>query len=299
NTLAIRLDPAYWGELLDFYGGEADLRNGVIRVLHSLSFVDDPTRMLRAARLESRLGFRLDPRSEQLIGDALPLLKRVSGDRIRHELELIFREAEPERALCRLEELGVLEQIHPRLRCDEWLRRKYRALRRSRSSSPGLADWGLGDDDLPFLYLALLVYRLTEDELGRLLDRLNGPRADRDALRWLPELKRALPRLGKARKASAAARILRPYPARILAVAWVATNRPRLRGRLLRYQTEWRAVEPELTGDDLKEMGLKPGPLFRHLLSALRDARLDGKVHTREEEVAVVRKLLAEEGLLR
>jgi tRNA nucleotidyltransferase (CCA-adding enzyme) len=97
NTLAIRLDPDHWGELLDFYGGEEDLHEGIIRVLHSLSFIDDPTRILRAARLESRLGFRLDPRSEELIDDALPLLRRVSGDRIRHELELIFREDKPGR----------------------------------------------------------------------------------------------------------------------------------------------------------------------------------------------------------
>jgi tRNA nucleotidyltransferase (CCA-adding enzyme) len=295
NTLAIRLDPARWGELLDFYGGESDLRNGVIRVLHSLSFVDDPTRMLRAARLESRLGFHLDPRSEQLIADALPLLKRVSGDRIRHEMELIFREAEPELALCRLEELRVLEYIHPGLRCDDWLRRRYRALRRSRETTPGLADWGLDDDALPFLYLALLAYRLPADDLAQLLDRLKEPRSDRETLLLLPELKRALPQLGKARRASTAYHILHPYPARILVVAWLATTRRRLRNRLLRYQTDWRLVEPELTGNDLKAMGLKPGPIFRRLLSALRDARLDGKIHTREEEEALVRSLLAED----
>ncbi|MCP4594831.1 MAG: CCA tRNA nucleotidyltransferase, partial [bacterium] len=140
NTLAIRLDPDHWGELVDFYGGEPDLRAGIIRVLHSLSFVDDPTRMLRAARLESRMGFHLDPRSEELIADALPLLKRVSGDRIRHELELIFREAEPERALRRLEELGVLQHIHSRLRCDRWLQAKYRAIREGLKSEAARAE---------------------------------------------------------------------------------------------------------------------------------------------------------------
>ena len=106
NTLAVRLNPDRWGELLDFYGGTQDLEDGVIRVLHSLSFVEDPTRILRAARFEQRFHFRIEPRTEQLISDAVGLLERVSGERVRHELELIMAEAEPERVICRLAEMG-------------------------------------------------------------------------------------------------------------------------------------------------------------------------------------------------
>jgi tRNA nucleotidyltransferase (CCA-adding enzyme) len=298
NTLAIRLDPDHWGELLDFYGGEADLHDGVIRVLHSLSFVDDPTRMLRAARLESRIGFHLDPRSEELIAEGLPLLKRVSGDRIRHELEQIFHEPEPERALCRLDELGVLAQIHSGLHCDKWLCKKYQTLREHLDAGRWMLDtsyWKLDADDTPFIYLALLAYRLDDEGLEELITRLKVGRDDAEELRLLPNLKSALPQLGKARWPSAVYRLLQPYPARILAVAWVATNRKRLQERLLRYQTEWRLVEPEISGDDLKGMELRPGPLFGRLLGALRDARLDGKVGTREEEMALLERLLAAE----
>jgi len=289
NTLAIRLDPDHWGELLDFYGGEADLQSGVIRVLHSLSFVDDPTRMLRAARLESRMGFHLDPRSEELIADALPLLKRVSGDRIRHELEQIFREAEPERALCRLDDLGVLAHIQPGLHCDKWLQTKYRTIREDLK----LETWNLKPEEAPFLYLALLAYRLGDEELEGLISRLKVVRDDAEDLRLLPSLEETLTQLRKARRPSAVYRLLQPYPARVLAMGWVATDRKRLRERLLHYQTEWRLVKTELTGDDLKAMGLRPGPLFGRLLGALRDARLDGKVSTREEEESLLARLLA------
>ncbi len=292
NTLAIRLDPDHWGELLDFYGGEADLRNGVIRVLHSLSFVDDPTRILRAARLESRLGFHLDPRSEEMIADALPSLKRVSGDRIRHELEQIFREAEPEGALCRLDELGVLAYVHPSLRCDRWLRKRYQVLREDLDAGC----WMLDADGFVFLYLALFAYRLDDEELEGLLARLKVGRSGADHLRLSCSLKKVLPQLGRARRPSRVYRLLEPYPGRVLAVAWVATDRKRLRERLLRYQTEWRLVEPEVTGDDLKAMGLRPGPLFGRLLGTLRDARLDGKVSTRGEEEALLEKLVAAGG---
>ncbi len=289
NTLAIRLDPGHWGELLDFYGGEADLRDGVIRVLHSLSFVDDPTRMLRAARLESRLGFKLDPRSEELIADSLPLLKRVSGDRIRHELEQIFREPEPERALCRLEELGMLTYVHPRLRCDKWLGVKFGALREELNPET----WGLNSEDIFFLHLALMAYRLNRDHLEELVARLKIGREDATDLHLLLDLKSTLPQLGRGRRPSAIYHLLEPYPARVLAAAWVATDRKRTRKHLLQYQTRWRLVKTELTGDDLKAMGLKPGPIFGQLLKTLRDVRLDGKVSTREEEEALVKKLIA------
>jgi tRNA nucleotidyltransferase (CCA-adding enzyme) len=291
NTLAIRLDPEHWGELLDFYGGESDLREGVIRVLHSLSFVDDPTRMLRAARLESRLGFCLDPRSEELIADGLPLLKRISSDRIRHELEQIFDEPEPERVLSRLEELGVLAQIQPGLRCDKWLQGRYVTLRQVLAPEA----WGLKPEDDAFLHLAMLVYRLDEERLEAFLKRLKIKRDDADDLRLLLELRADLPQVGRARRPSAVYRLLQPFPARVLAAAWVAAGSGRQQGQLLHYQTEWRLVEPEITGDDLKGMGLRPSPLFGQLLEVLRDARLDGKVSTQAEEQVVLQELLAVE----
>jgi tRNA nucleotidyltransferase (CCA-adding enzyme) len=291
NTLAIRLDPERWGELLDFYGGESDLREGIIRVLHSFSFVDDPTRMLRAARLEGRLGFRLDPRSEGMIADALPLLKRVSGDRIRHELEQTFDEPEPTRVLSRLDELGILAHIHPDLRCDRWLESRYAVLQNDLPHET----WDLKAEDDAFLYLALLAYRLDEAQLATFVERLKVKHGDADDLRLLPDLRAVLPRVGWVRRPSAVCDMLRPFPARVLAVAWVASGSGRQKAQLLRYQTEWRMVEAEITGGDLKEMGLRPGPLFGRLLDALRDARLDGKVSTRQDEEALLEKLLETE----
>jgi len=289
NTLAIRLDPEHWGELLDFYGGEEDLEAGVIRVLHSLSFIDDPTRILRAARLESRLDFHLDPRSEELIEDALPLLKRVSGDRIRHELELTFREDEPEQTLCRLAELDALSCIHPDLQCDKWLREKYQILRERFEPSV----WELESEDLSFVHLAILSYRLDKQATRVLSKRLKVKREDEEDLLLMQALKRKLYELAELDRASRIYHLLKLYPARVVAVTWIASESEIVRERLLRYQTEWRLVETEVTGDDLKAIGLDPGPLFGDLLTTLRDARLNGTVNTRDEEIALVRQLLA------
>jgi tRNA nucleotidyltransferase (CCA-adding enzyme) len=293
NTLAIRLDPEHYGELLDFYGGEQDLGNGLIRVLHSLSFVEDPTRMLRAARLEQRLGFKIEKRTEELIENALGLLDRVSGERIRHELYLILEEAEPEKGLGRLEELGVLAQVHPALRCNDWLSSKYQQLREALEAG----DWrpDSGQQASPSHYLALLTYRLIPEELETLIGRLKITRDDADRLREVSELRPIVPRLAERDlPPSAIYHLLAPYSGQSIFLMWVASDSALIRQRLELYHRRLQHVEPEIDGAWLQERGVEPGPIYRQILGALRDARLDGQVSSLSEEEALVEKLLAE-----
>ena len=287
NTMAIRLDPDHWGELLDFYGGQPDLNSSTIRVLHSLSFVDDPTRMLRGARFEARLGFSMDARTSELIAGALPLLDRVSGGRIRHELALIFREYEPERALCRLDELQVLGHIDEALVCDDWLKHRYRAIRMDLNP----AVWSLADTDTFFLHLGLLACRLESQTIERLSQRLQLARDDADDLRLLRDLVTSLPVEGIDRP-SKLVHLLRTCPTRVVAAAWLAVDPGVLRGQLISYQTTWHSVRAQTTGDDLVAIGLRPGPLFGEILRALLNARLDGVVTTDREESALLHVLL-------
>jgi tRNA nucleotidyltransferase (CCA-adding enzyme) len=286
NTLAIRLDPQRWGELLDFYGGRSDLEEGVIRVLHSLSFVDDPTRILRAARFEARLGFRIDERSEALIAEALPLLDRITGERIRHEYDLIFREAEPEAVLDRLEALGALRQLHPDLSSDAWLKTRFRRLREA--FEPDI--WGMDmAADGGFLHWSLLLYRLNRKGLTQVALRLKLSRRIVDVHERLQALRETVTQLSAGEQPSAIANLLDPYDLESLAVAWLASGDEHIRGVLLRYATTLRDVKPILNGNDLKEMSFEPGPIFRKILGTLRDARLDGQIETREDEVGLVK----------
>ncbi len=294
NTLAIRLDPQRWGELLDFYGGRADLEDGVIRVLHSLSFVDDPTRILRAARFEVRLGFQIDQRSEALIAEALPLLDRVTGERIRHELDLIFQEAEPEIMLDRLEAFGALERIQPGLTSDAWLRERFRRLRTDFADK--LESWEMDPNtDLSFFYWALFTYRLDDKDFERLRNRLKLPTRLVEIYGTRTDLQETLDRLPERDRPSAIAAQLDPYSLDDLALGWLVTDNPEARYRLQQYVEEWREVTPALDGEDLKEMGFKPGPLFREILNTLREARLDGAAQTREEEITLVEEQFAPE----
>ncbi|MGH2537647.1 MAG: CBS domain-containing protein, partial [Candidatus Promineifilaceae bacterium] len=177
NTLAIRLDGAHLGELLDFYGGRRDLELGLIRVLHSLSYIDDPTRILRAIRLEQRLGFELEARTTELIAGALPLLDRVSGERIRSELELILLEPNRASILARLDAIGVLVQLEPRL---DWDSERAEAFGRVESLLAE-AVWRPGPAEISsvFVYFAIWLLPLTDAAQERVMARLRVRNATR------------------------------------------------------------------------------------------------------------------------
>jgi tRNA nucleotidyltransferase (CCA-adding enzyme) len=293
NTLAIRLSPEPLGELLDFYGGEQDLRDGVIRVLHSLSFVDDATRMLRAVRLEQRLGFDIEPRTEELIRGALSLLDRVSGDRIRHELRLILSEEQPLRILVRLEQLGILGALHPDLRVDDWLRAAFCAVQEARQHHPwpSLADF----DNWMLTTFALLTSRLPEAKLEQLGRRLQFSRPYLDHLHDARTAISFLPDLSYEQLPSVVVRLLEPLGEVGWLTVWAVAPNALAREQITRFAREWRFVKPTVGGHDIQAMtGLKPGPIYGVLLGRLRQAWLDGEIVTAEEEKARLLQLVEE-----
>jgi tRNA nucleotidyltransferase (CCA-adding enzyme) len=305
NTLAIVLTPDRWGDLLDFYGGLADLRSGLIRVLHSLSFVDDPTRILRAVRYEQRFDFHIEERTLELLADAVPLVDRVTPARIRHELDRIFQEQTPEKALYRLDELGVLAAIYPRLATTARLAGQCAALRsRLAAADPSLAEAG---DVIERLYWGLLVYpllpaegvdgdeevvsgiigELTETlklrgETTRLMLRLAHLKAHRDEL--------ADPSLRPSRVVEILDRS--PLAARLL--FGLAEDNPTIDSHLGRFQDEWQHIRPTITGRDLAGLGIRPGPVFGHILRRLAAALLDGEIVGEAAERQLVTALVEE-----
>ena len=295
NTLAIRLDSDHYGQLLDFYGGEQDLKDGLIRVLHSLSLIEDPTRIMRAARFEQRLGFTIEERTAELIEDALPMLSRVTGERIRHELYLILGEREPERVLCRLDGLNVLAHLQGQLTCGEDIWTWFGQLRDTLAT--GIWDVETEEDGRPTpgLYLALFCYHLPRAEMEAFAGYLKIFRSDLTLLRQVADLKDAGAKLDQPglanrqiyalfRHSSSASRL----------IFWLCTRSQRVRDRLRLYETQLRHVRPVVDGEYLKSLGLKPSPLYSRLLNAVRDARLDGELDTVEEEKALIAHLLRE-----
>jgi tRNA nucleotidyltransferase (CCA-adding enzyme) len=296
NTMAICLNGPRYGELVDFYGGKADLERRLIRVLHNLSFVDDATRILRAARLAERLGFTIEDRTASLISDAWDSLERVSGDRLRHEMDLAFQESEPERIIKRLDDLGVLAHLCAGLRYTPWLAERYAAVRRA---LPEWQSWGWGDGSpapLMSAYTALLAYHLSQDELQQFMARLNIAGHAGHTMRQVWSVRLHVTKLSAGLPASQVYHSLRPYPIEAIVIVAIAEDSPILRQAIASYLQTLRYVRTEIDGDTLRSLGIAPGPLYSTLLQAVLDARLDGRVKNRAEEEQLLQILLADPG---
>jgi len=281
NAMAISLGSNDYGELSDPYQGKNDLEHRLIRILHPKSFRDDATRILRAIRYEQRLGFRIETQTAQLLKQDIPMLDTITGDRIRHELKLIFKEKLPELAINRLGELGVLSSIGLPFKGDGWIAEKFDRARRLKKPH-----------QLPTLYFCLLIYSFSENEIEQFLARLNISttlsRIIRDTLR----LKINLPLLDKpAMKPSKIYYLLREYEPLAVQANAIATESPVVHQHLQLFLTKLRYVRTSLNGGDLKRLGIPVGPEIGQVLHALHKARLDGEVKTRAGEKKLARSL--------
>ncbi len=292
NTLALRLDGRHYGELHDYWGGLEDLRSHLVRVLHSLSFVDDPTRILRAVRFEQRLSFQIEQRTLQLLQEARPLVERLSGDRIRHELNNILSANRTVQILERLQALDLLSAIHPALTWDAWLADRFEAL----SSLAPEPEWGLGRPDeinsiRRDLSYTLWLMRLSPDQAKQVAGRLKLGLCLSKAIEAASSVWRDRNFLAGMSPSAAVARLDGVPPLARYAL-YFSTPDERLRRLLWDYVKDWQMVQPVTTGTDLKALGLPPGPHYRRILEALRGAWLDGKVSSPEQERALLDELV-------
>ncbi|HWQ28965.1 MAG TPA: hypothetical protein VNN12_08075 [Dehalococcoidia bacterium] len=278
HAIAVRLWPSPT-EILDPFGGRADLERRLVRVLHDGSFRDDATRALRAFRYAARLDFRIEPHTLELLRRDAVFLRRISPARLRRELLLIFEDDRPECALAQATDQGLLA-----------------ALRCGLAWPAGVPDgvfakaraWGLSLDAFGF---CLLLASARPEHVDRAVRRLAlGPRIV-SAVRALREIAVA-PLLARASVApSAIAALLDAAPPEsVAATAFVARDEI-ARRRCVRYLDEWRHVRPELDGDALAAMGFR-GPEIGDALQALRRARLDGVISSRADEERFARQRL-------
>jgi len=279
NAMALCLTPNRFGALIDLYHGKDDLDNRLIRILHPNSFIDDATRILRAIRYEQRLGFKLEAETEKLLRRDVAMFDTISGDRIRHELELILKEDKPELVLWRAGELGVLRQLHPLLKGNGWLSQKFEQTRQ--------VDIRVS---LSTIYLCLLIYNLTEKGNEKFISRLNFPKNSAQAMRQTLHLKAQLHKLTNPQlKHSDIYQSLHSYTTTAIQANALASESPIASQHLQLYLTKLRYVKTLLSGEDLKRMGISAGPRIGEILSALHKARLNGEVRTWKEEEKFVR----------
>jgi tRNA nucleotidyltransferase (CCA-adding enzyme) len=286
NTLAIRLGPGTAPELIDYFGGRHDLKEKTLRVLHSLSFIDDPTRVLRAVRLELRLGFHISSETLRLVEVALDegIFDHLSGSRLRDELVMLLDDPGLAlRGIERLAELDLLRVLHPGISWGDDSRERLRGARAA-------WDWyhleGLTDPPVRVwrLHLMALAGDLGEPELERLADRLMLAGEDRRLLVSFPG------RLEQARRALEAPDLLPHQALEALdplqgeeLLLLMAGEDEAVRTWVRRHLSELRPFELGIRGADLVAAGVPPGPRIGDALKATKRARLDGRIEAGEE----------------
>jgi tRNA nucleotidyltransferase (CCA-adding enzyme) len=295
NTLALRLDREHFGELVDLYNGAADLEQGIVRVLHDASFLDDPTRLFRAVRYEQRYGFVMAPGTLKLIPAARPLVAELSAERVRHELDLIFDEPRAAQMLARLDELDLLKAVADVLPWSADLR-----VEAALDAVPA-PEWGLGLPiaGVPFrrvLGYCLWLLDLAPAEIDVLQARLSFPLAVLTAVRAAVQLRADLPALrgatlpgsGRAKPSKWVERLDGVPLVAIYALSLVSWE-----DALETYAAHWRYIHPQTDGETLKALGVPPGPAYKKILQLLRAAWLDGEVTSAEQEKHLLEELLA------
>lgn len=295
NTLALRLDGNHYGELHDYWGGLNDLRDGLVRVLHSLSFVDDPTRMLRAVRFEQRFNFNIEQRTLELLVEARSLLGQISGDRIRHELDHIMDEDHRVNMLERLSGLGLINEIHPALIWDQQSHESLEVLS-NLDTRPLLGlklDLARGTNFRKLAYILWLI-QLPVEKTQVILRRLRYPATQVKAILAACHLWKDLPWFANARLSMIANR-LEDVPPLAIYAAYLSSRDDRVCSNFQAYLRRMAMITPSVTGHNIKERGVPPGPIYRRILSALRDGWLDGKIESVAQEQAYLDELIRNE----
>lgn len=279
NAMAVMLTPSSErGQLIDPHGGQADLSAGLLRVLHPTSFIDDPTRIFRGARLAARCDLRFTDETADLIPDALPYLDEVSGERIRTELRLILREPTAAQALRLLDSFGTLQAIDPSLALPLSIDDDLSAIH---ARPPA---------DLDSVAWCAWLGRLDPDGLKDIAVRLAFTAPLAAAVYATAKILHH-PTDAESDRASVAYRAFTPIPdPAIEAIARIGS--PALRRNAALYLAQWRYVRPATTGDTLRGMGVPPGPRYKHILDRLRSAWLDGELDTDDDEMRLLHTLL-------
>jgi tRNA nucleotidyltransferase (CCA-adding enzyme) len=287
NAMAVSLKGEDFGRLVDYFGGLRDLEEGIVRVLHNLSFIDDPTRIFRAIRYENRYRFRMDAHTLGLARACVEmnLVGELSSARLRDELQALLAEDRIEHAIGRLEELGLATAIHPRLAADRETAALVAELDRLRAElAPEVPAWRPR--------LAALARGLSSDELFDWFSRIKLRRRDADriadAVAVAPRLQRLVADVDEPAELR---RLVQPHDPDGALLALATAIEP-ARDRLERYFRELRTVRLEITGGDLASLGITESPRVGEILDELLRRKLNGELDGRSAELEAARRLV-------
>ncbi len=318
NAMAISLNTGRFGDLVDPFGGRADLGRGLVRILHERSFIDDPTRLFRAVRFEQRLKFRLEHGTERRFREAIAgdMIGNLSGPRLLEQLRLVCVERDPWLVFDRLERLDALEAIHPSLASDEDLETLVREISRTAGDDPGsaaadpgtagddpgsagddpgsaAADSGSVGDDWWILYLVALFRPRREETLLGIVDRLKPNRRLRKAIedmsRW-SRVERAV-ESGEITTPADFCRAVRTISEDTMLFVTLTHPDQDMRRRCESYYHHHRHMRLSIDGGTLRDLDIPEGPAYGRILDEVLSMKINGEIRTAEEERSAARNL--------
>ncbi|MBI5206383.1 MAG: CBS domain-containing protein [Candidatus Firestonebacteria bacterium] len=291
NSLAVKLNPNEFGQLVDFFGGTKDIKKGIIRVLYNLSFIDDPTRIFRAIRFEQRLHFKIDKQTEHFIENAIKLgvFDKIANQRVRDELIIILSEERPVNAIRRMAELNVLALIHPKLkftsRIENHFYNLYKVFNwfRLLFLKMGIEYW--------IVYLAVLLNELEEEDTKKVLEKFKFTRKHMNIVNiTLKNTNNIISKLESIDKINPSQIYQILYPLSMESILFImAITNNNVKKKISLFLTHYLEEKTYISGDDLIAMGIKPGEKFKNILKEVLYARLDGKIKTKEDEVEFIK----------
>lgn len=290
NAMAIELNEGRFGELVDFFGGRFDLESKWVRVLHDLSFADDPTRIFRAIRFEQRHGFSLEPRTEKLLEEAVAgdSLRTITGQRLRNEILLILKEEEPVPIIRRMAHFHLTKYIHPKIRVSDDLVELFYRIK-------GTLEWWNSTSahsgaEPALLNLMALMDQLnaaeTEDASKRLVLRKKYNEALKASKVLLPGIIRRIREVKDT--PSQVYKALKNLPLEALLFAMAKAYE--MSDSIEYYLTETRNINPLVNGNDLHKLGYPEGPLYTQILDSTFAAQLDGLIADKDEAIEFVKR---------
>lgn len=296
NSMAIKLNSSVFGEVVDYYGGRRDLEEGVIRILYNLSFVEDPTRIMRAIRFEKRYGFKMDDKTQYFAVKAIEtgVLDSLSQERIDFEFLAMLREKEVLAILQRMTELGLLGKIYPEIKITDDVKWLFMNMEKELCAFKKRLNRD-ADLDKSLIYLMILYSNVSSDNAGMLSERLRFTKEYKNRILVFVEKKdRVLSRLSGPIDISDydIYNELKELSVEALFVICMISRDDKMDNRTIRYINYLKNIKTAVTGKDLIKLGQKPGPKFAEILERLLEEKINGRIETYEDELSYVNEII-------
>lgn len=299
NAMAIKLNQEQFAGLIDFYGGKRDLESKKIRILYSLSFTEDPARVLRAVRFEQRYNFTIEKSTLKFLKKAVKegLVARVRKKRLTEELLILLKEKNPVRILKRMDKLGIVSGIFPDLNLNNDLVEKFKLIEEK------ILVWNKCflleniNKNIVYLYYLLMFSQL---KIGQIKKKIELSDKHIKKIEKIYNMKESIIVILRKRRImpSQIYHYLKDVPNELLFVIFIEENKNIfIMNKLYEYLNTYKYETVYISGNELGKLGMKPGPIYAKILKLVFYLQLNGILKNRNEEILFIKKL-KEKGII-